>query len=194
MTGCEALVGAALFACLARDPDCLPPAMVPFVDDLRGIAEQETGLRPYAVRDESTHEGKFFASYGEAVRFATERDALGHKLGIGLFQITGRANWQAHGLTIATGLQPCANMRAGAEHYAGNIRTAALQLYNSGSINGAPGYAASVVRRIGGVAPDTGPMSAPIQPIRRPMPRVASPYSADTTIYVREVPNVVSVD
>ena len=52
MTGCEALAGAALFACLARDPVCLPDEHRHLYDDLAAIAEQESGHNPRAIRDE----------------------------------------------------------------------------------------------------------------------------------------------
>lgn len=148
MTGCEALAAAALFACLARDPECLPVEHRHLEGDLKAIGEQESGLRPWSVRDEATKEGRFFATYADAVRFATERDALGHRLGLGWFQITGRSNWKAHGLDIATALLACPNMRAGAEHFAANVKDAARQLYNSGRIDGAPRYAAEVAARM----------------------------------------------
>jgi type IV secretion system protein VirB1 len=83
------------------------------------------------------------------VALASARDAAGHTLGLGWFQITNRANWRRHGLTIETALDPCENMRAGAAHLAGNLRDAAFRLYNSGRLDGAKGYAAAVARRVG---------------------------------------------
>ena len=61
-------------------------------------------------------------------------------MGLGWFQITGRPNWKAHGLDIRTALLACPNLRAGAEHFAANVKDAARQLYNSGRIDGAPRY------------------------------------------------------
>lgn len=156
MTACPASAGLALFLCLAADPRCLPPEVLAMPAEPRraylrhvlAIGQQESGLRPYAIRDEATGESLFPTTHAEAVRIATGRDALGHTLGLGAWQITHRANWRRHGLTIATALEPCASLRAGAAHHAGDLRNAALQLYNSGRIGGAPRYAAQVEQRI----------------------------------------------
>lgn len=165
MTGCEAAIGAALFACLARDPACLPPQHLNLTRDLVAIAQQESGFRPLAIRDETTNESWFPSTYAEAVRIATERDAAGHTLGLGMFQITHRSNWARHGLTIATALTGCGSMRAAASHYDVNLRIAALQLYNSGRIDGAPGYAASVLQRVQNVSQAPAVLPAPVPPV-----------------------------
>jgi type IV secretion system protein VirB1 len=149
MTGCEALVGLALFACVAHDPRCLANEHRRLLPELAAVAERESGFRPFAIRDEATEESLFPATRPEAVAIASARDAAGHTLGLGWFQITHRANWRRHGLTIETALDPCENMRAGAAHLAANLRDAAFQLYNSGRVGGAPGYAAAVARRVG---------------------------------------------
>ncbi|MDT8315419.1 transglycosylase SLT domain-containing protein [Roseomonas mucosa] len=172
MTGCEALAGLALFACLARDPRCLPDEHRRLLPELAAVAERESGFRPFAIRDETTGESLFPATRAEAVAIAAARDAAGRTLGLGWFQITHRANWRRHGLTVETALDPCENMRAGAAHLAGNLRDAAFQLYNSGRIGGAPGYAAAVARRAGhhaaalAAGPDrlAGAASAPVPP------------------------------
>jgi type IV secretion system protein VirB1 len=149
MTGCEALVGLALFACIARDPSCLADEHRRLLPELAAVAERESGFRPFAIHDEATGESLFPATHSEAVAVAIARDTAGHTLGLGWFQITHRANWRRHGLTIETALEPCENMRAGAAHLAGNLQDAAFQLYNSGRVGGAPGYAAAVARRMG---------------------------------------------
>lgn len=149
MTGCEALAGLALFACVARDPRCLPDEHRRLLPELAAVAERESGFRPFAIRDEATGESLFPATRAEAVAVAATRDAAGRTLGLGWFQITHRANWRRHGLTVETAFDPCENMRAGAAHVAANLRDAAFQLYNSGRVGGAPGYAAAVARRVG---------------------------------------------
>ena len=221
MTGCEALVSAALFACVARDPACLPDEHRDHLQVLTGIAAQESGFRPYAVRVEASRtqpaQSLFPATYGDAVRLAVEHDRAGRTLGLGLFQITHRSNWDRHFgpadtpeervAQIARALQPCANMAAGAAHFAADWHRAgiALQLYNSGRPNGAPGYAAGVLRRVfapsggGGVAPSAAQASPPsptrpTPPTAPTQPREVTPYTADTTIYVREMPHVLRVD
>ncbi|MGG5810542.1 transglycosylase SLT domain-containing protein [Falsiroseomonas sp. CW058] len=176
MTGCEALAGLALFACVARDPRCLPDEHRRLLPELAAVAERESGFRPFAIRDEVTGESLFPMTRAEAVAVAAARDAAGRTLGLGWFQITHRANWRRHGLTVETALDPCENMRAGAAHLAGNLRDAAFQLYNSGRPGGAPGYAAAVARRIGqhaaalAAGPDgpAGAATAPVPPFLLP--------------------------
>nr|WP_264185694.1 transglycosylase SLT domain-containing protein [Roseicella aerolata] len=140
--------------------------------ELAAVAERESGFRPFAIRDEATGESLFPTTRAEAVAVAAARDAAGSTLGLGWFQITHRANWRRHGLTVETALDPCENMRAGAAHLAGNLRDAAFQLYNSGRVGGAPGYAAAVARRVGqhaaalAAGPDglAGASQAPVPP------------------------------
>lgn len=221
MTGCEALVGAALFACLARDPACLPDEHRDHLRMLTGIAAHESGFRPYAVRVEASRtqpaQSLFPATYSEAVGIAVEHDRTGRTLGLGWFQITHRSNWDRHfgpadtpeerAAQIGRALQPCANMAAGAAHFAADWHRAgvALQLYNSGRPNGAPGYAAGVLRRVlapmaGGDAPPSAATASTLGPVRPtpptapPPPRGVTPHTADTAIYVREMPHVLRVD
>ena len=158
MAGCDAFAGLALFACLARDPACLPPEHRPLLPVLAAMAERESGFRPLAIRDEATGESIFPRSPAEAVRIAGERDARGHVLGLGLMQITHRANWRRHGLTVETALDPCRSLRAGAAHLADAVRA-----YN-GSGPAAERYAAAVVARVGQAAAQAAPPAPPPPP------------------------------
>ncbi|OYX02276.1 MAG: hypothetical protein B7Z14_03825 [Bosea sp. 32-68-6] len=160
MTGCEALVGLALFACIARDPSCLADEHRRLLPELAAVAERESAFQPFAIRDEATGESLFPATRPEAVAVAAARDAAGH-----------------HGLTVETALDPCKNMRAGAAHLAGNLRDAAFRLYNSGRLDGAQGYAAAVARRVGQHAAalatghgDRAPGAAPASPFLSLLP------------------------
>ncbi len=148
MTGCEAMVGLALFACLARNPACLPVEYERYRDDLAGIAEQESRFSPWAIRDETTNESLFPATRADAVREVNRRIALNRKLGIGMFQLTGKSNREFHGVTPIDLLNPCKAMRTGAAHFALDVRRSSFSRYNSGSANGAPAYAASVMARV----------------------------------------------
>ncbi len=161
MTGCEAMVGLALFACLARNPACLPPEYARYRDDLAGIAEQESRFSPWAIRDETTKESIFPATRAEAVREVNRRIALKRTLGIGMFQVTGAANREFHNVTPIDLLNPCKAMRAGAAHFALDVRRSALSRYNSGSANGAPAYAASVMARVERLRPALSILSVP---------------------------------
>lgn len=142
MTGCAASAGLALFACLARDPACLPVDRRPLLPVLEAMGWQESGHRDWALRDETTGESLFFRTGAEAVAAARSRRARGHLLGYGRFQITGDANLARHGLTPETAFLPCPNLRAAAEHLAAGIRR-----YN-GSGPAAERYARQVVARV----------------------------------------------
>lgn len=164
---CAALVGIRLFACLSGQPECIPPALLQEFPKLRhelvAIAEQESGFNPWAIRDETTNESIFPLTREAADREVAKRDAAGHLLGVGMFQITGRNNWRHHGLSLRDLTDPCRNMAAGAAHYADNIRSASRQLYNSGRTGGAPVYAGNVGARRARLAPllDGTPMPSP---------------------------------
>lgn len=161
MTGCEAVVGLALFACLARNPACLPPEYARYRDDLAGIIEQESKWNVYAIRDETTKESIFPSTRVEAVREVNRRIALGRNLGLGWTQITGKVNREFHGVTPIDLLNPCKALKAGARHFSENIRGAAYQRYNSGRSNGAPAYAASVMARVERLRPALSILSVP---------------------------------
>jgi type IV secretion system protein VirB1 len=162
MTGCDGAVTVALFACLTQQPRCLPLEHQRHLPELTAIVAQESGFAPFAIRDETTGESLFPRSLDEAVALSTARDAAGHVLGLGWFQITHRATWRRYGLTVETALDPCENMRAGAAHWVDSLRHAALQRYNSGRTDGAPGYAAQVVRRLARPAASPGPATQPV--------------------------------
>lgn len=147
MIGCETLVGAALFACVARNPACLPVQHRPLHDVLSAMAEQESGFRPNAIRDETTGQSLFPATRAEAERLAGERLARKHTLGGGWFQITHARNWARHGLDVRTVFDPCLNMRAGAQHFSEDL-VAALTRYNRGTLTGPQDYATAVLARL----------------------------------------------
>ena len=159
MIECGALAGLALFTCLARNPACLPPQHRRFEPYLEAIAAQESGYRSNAIRDETLRQGMFPATRVEAERIAADRLARGHTIGGGWFQITHAANWRRHGLTVANAFDPCTNMRAGAEHFAADVMTAAIKAYN-GTGPAADAYAVAVRRRMADAS-----VTAPIAPV-----------------------------
>lgn len=170
---CAALLGIQLFTCLSGQPQCLPPPLIlefPLLrQDLAALAEQESGFNAWAIRDEMTGESLFPLSRAAADREVTWRDDAGHVLGVGMFQITGRANWRRHGLSRQDLTDPCQNMAAGAAHYADNLRSAARQLYNSGRTTGAPLYAAQVADRRARLAHLLDARPAPSPPPKSPV-------------------------
>lgn len=221
VTGCEALVGAALFVCLARDPACLPEQHRDHLPLLRAIAERESRFNPYALRVEATRDAPghslFFASAAEAIAHAVAWNGRGRTTGLGWFQVTHHRNWDWHfgpvpdprdrSAQIRRAFDPCANMAAGAAHFAANWQQAgvALQYYNSGRPNGAPVYASGVLRRVlapgaGGDVPAFATATAapnptrPTPPTAPTPPRTVTPHTADTAIYTREMPHVLRVD
>ncbi len=167
VTGCEAMVGLALFACLARNPACLPPEYARYRDDLAGIVEEESKWNPYAIRDETTNESLFPATRAEAVRQVNRRIATGNVLGLGLTQITGKANREFHGLTPIDLLNPCKALKAGARHYAGDMSAAAMRRYNGGNrgmaglIPASNAYAVRVTARVERLRPALSILSVP---------------------------------
>lgn len=175
----------ALFTCLASNPVCLPPRLTAdwprLRDDLVGIAEQESRFWPWAVRDETTGESLFPPTRAAAEAQVTARLAQGHTLGAGMFQITGQTNWTRHGLTRPLLLDPCANMAAGAAHYADDLNAAALRRYNGGTrgmagmIPATNAYAASVMQRSARLAP----LLAPAPTVALSPSRPATPTTVD---------------
>lgn len=67
-------------------------ACAPSVDAhmLAGIAEHESGLRPYAVHDNTTGKSTFAGAKADAIGIASELLRQGHNLDLGLWQINNR--------------------------------------------------------------------------------------------------------
>lgn len=164
----------AAVAALVVDPACGAvradtPAGERFARYVVATIRQESGLRPLAIRDETAGESLFPPTLAEAVRIAAERDAAGRVLGLGLGQITGRANWRRHGLTIADAFDPCRAVAAAARHLAGDVRHVlglSSRRYNTGSVERGEGYARSVAALEAALPPDL---------VRSPSPPVAAP-------------------
>jgi type IV secretion system protein VirB1 len=146
------------------------------------------------------------ASVPEAVGIAESYMRRGFSVDVGLMQINSH-NLAALGMTVERALDPCANIRGGAEiltaDYAEAARRqgegqpalrAALSAYNTGDFSRGfrNGYVAryygprSVPALAGGVreAEVAASSSAP----RAPVP--PNPYTADTSVFAREVRDV----
>jgi len=112
------------------------------------VARQESGFHPYAIRDETTKQSHYPTTSEEAATLASSLTKQGHLLGVGLMQLTPPANF---GLSITEALDPCRNMKAGAELLASNYNLEwqalmrALSRYNSGSPTRAEAYAQRIV-------------------------------------------------
>jgi hypothetical protein len=176
MTACADLAGAALVACLARDPACLPPQHAHLLPLILSTVRQESAAAPYVVRNEAEGRAHPFSTWEAAVAYAIAADARGDVLGLGLGQITHRANWRLHTGTedtaagrreaIARLLRPCDNLRATASHYA--IAYDASVAFNAGGrrMGNPPTSSAAYAQRVlaGAVMPQpvpTGQSAAP---------------------------------
>jgi len=147
-----ALSVAAVLA-LATDPRCgAAPAQGDMAGRLAAIASHESERRPYAIginRDDRRGlpaDRIFAASAQEAANSARALLAAGRSIDLGLMQISHR-NLDRHGLTVETAFDPCQSMRAGAQHFAADLRAAygmAHRRYNCGGFECGGAYAASV--------------------------------------------------
>jgi hypothetical protein len=153
VTGCETLAGAALVYCLAQQPGCLPSNLS--TDRLRWLAatvEIESGPRgPWAIRNETAKQSRWFPTREAAEREALRLHALGHILGLGPAQITGAQNLKAYGLADAQGrpvraFNLCLNLRSALQHMRADegraVRLAMGRQFNGGPRAALPGVVA----------------------------------------------------
>jgi type IV secretion system protein VirB1 len=127
-------------------------ACAPSVDShmLAGIAQHESGLRPFAIHDNTAGNSIFPDNKVEAIAAAESLISQGHSLDLGLMQIN-TGNLRLLGLTVPAAFDPCRSIAAGASLLASFSR------YNTGSPTRgiANGYAQSVtaaVRAVKGTA------------------------------------------
>lgn len=122
---------------------------------IRAIVAHESTSQPYAIGDNTTRRAYYPARYAEAVRIARTLAERGHDIDVGYMQVNIETI-RAAGLDIASALEPCANLRLGADvlrqDYARARRrwgpgqaalARALSAYNSGGY-GRPEYARAV--------------------------------------------------
>ena len=141
----------------------------------------------------------------EAVQLARSYIAQGYSVDLGLMQVNNR-NLAALGYTVEQVLDdPCTNIRAGAAvlsaDYAAAVRThgdgqpalqAALSAYNTGDFyrGFANGYVARYYRP-GGIPALTEVPAVAAAAVKHEAPQPwPNPYTADTTVYVREAMDV----
>lgn len=187
----------------------IPPALLACAPNvapitLQAIIEVESGGNPRALningmrqQPPPTRDAK------EAAQVAESYIARGYSVDIGLMQVNSR-NLAALGITVEQVLEPCTNIRAAATiltvDYAEAARTrgdgqsalqAALSAYNTGNFY--RGFANGYVTRYygpGGVLALTGGVREVAAAKRAaPLPP-PNPYTADTTVFVRETTNV----
>jgi type IV secretion system protein VirB1 len=147
------------------------------VETVVAVARQESGLNPYAIRNERTRTSHFPATLAEAEALATRFEAEGVLIGVGLMQLTPPRRF---GLTIREALNPCRNMKAGAELLAANYRLAVREMlsrYNSGHPTRSEGYALSVEA----LAQRPPLLGGPALPVAPPAPSGPPPPLAVTS-------------
>jgi len=124
---------------------------------IRAIVEHESSSQPYAIGDNTMRRAYYPKRYGEAVRIASALAERDHDIDVGYMQVNIETI-RAAGLDISTALDPCTNLRLGADVLrhdyaraerrwgAGQAALArALSAYNSGGYERAE-YARAVYR------------------------------------------------
>ena len=131
------------------------------------IVQRESGREPFALHDNTTGRSYIPEAKPDAYRLAEGLIAAGHSVDVGLSQIN-TANFAWLGLSLATALDPCANLAASAAVLTSYSR------YNTGSPTRgiANGYAVAVQAVRLDVA-STGP----------PASRVPAPKPANTPVF-----------
>lgn len=102
------------FARLARQ--CAPDVAV---STLAAIARTESGFDPLALHDNTSPIARSPQGAAVAASIASRLIAAGHSVDIGLMQVNS-ANLPALGLTVASALDPCRSIAAGAAILAGD--------------------------------------------------------------------------
>ena len=187
----------------------IPPALLACAPNvasitLQAIVQVESGGNPMALNINGLRAQPSPAKNAkEATQVAKSYITRGYSVDIGLMQVNSR-NLAVLGMTVEQVLDPCANIRAAAAiltaDYAQAARTrgdgqsalqAALSDYNTGDFY--RGFANGYVARdheTDGVPALTGGVREGATP-KRPAPSLPqNPYTADTTVFVREVTNV----
>jgi type IV secretion system protein VirB1 len=171
---------------------------------LQAIVQVESGGNPLALNVNGTRlQPPPARDAREAALVVESYIARGYSVDIGLMQVNSR-NLAALGTTVEQVLDPCTNIRAAATiltaDYAEAARTrgegqpalqAALSAYNTGDFY--RGFANGYVARYygpGGVPALTGGVRAVVAAKHSAPSRPPNPYTADTTIFVREATNV----
>jgi type IV secretion system protein VirB1 len=89
--------------------ECAPTV---HVDTMRRIVQVESGFNPYAIGVVGAQLQRQPRSSAEALATIRWLDANGYNYSVGLAQVN-QSNFRAHGLTPATALLACPNLRAG---------------------------------------------------------------------------------
>jgi type IV secretion system protein VirB1 len=174
---------------------------------LEAVISVESGGSPFAVHvNELRPQPKPPHDAQDAAQIAARFITLGYSVDIGLMQVNSR-NLAALGVTIEQALDPCTNIRSGATiltadyveaaHTRGNGQSAlqvALSAYNTGDFY--RGFGNGYVTRYygpGGVpvlASGVRAAAVAVPAQRRTVASASNPYTAATSVFVREAMNV----
>jgi type IV secretion system protein VirB1 len=153
-----------------------------------------------------TADAEALGAFEEAAKITEQYIARGYSVDLGLMQVNSR-NLAALGVTIEQMLDPCTNIRGGAKiltaDYVAAARTrgegqraleAALSAYNTGDfyrgfVNGyvAQYYGPRSVPALGVGVPEA---RTTVHASHRTVASASNPYSANTSVFVREPMNV----
>lgn len=81
-------------------------------DTMRRIVQVESAFNPFAIGVVGAHLSRQPGSAAEAMATIRWLDSKGYNYSVGLAQVN-KLNFDAHGLTAETALQPCPSLRAG---------------------------------------------------------------------------------
>jgi type IV secretion system protein VirB1 len=81
---------------------------------IRAIVEHESSSRPYAIGDNTMRRAYYPTRYEDAVRLATALADRDHNIDVGYMQLNIETIRTA-GLDISSALEPCTNLRLGAD-------------------------------------------------------------------------------
>jgi type IV secretion system protein VirB1 len=177
------------------------PSVAP--ETLAAFAQNESGLNPNAVHDNTTGLTTYPETAAAAMELATSLLAQGHSLDLGIMQINS-ANFVNTGLTVAAAFDPGLSLRAGAQilvaayqqcRRGGQIAPqaalrCAASVYNTGREQAGilNGYQARVWRaaaqivpaiQTAGIEPGSQPQSATADDVVAPRPHLHPPVLED---------------
>jgi type IV secretion system protein VirB1 len=179
-------LSAALIAQLTMTPACTVPGMVP--QFWPSVVRAESHLVPTALHDDTVNRpfGKSYypATEDEAEDIARRLMAAGHRVGVGLSQLTASSEpkfIRRFGTTLRAALNPCLNMKIGASFYV----TGALSIFNTGSpVRGFEnGYIGKIVASYTNVAGGNSTIDPLTVPSQLPRPsRSIVPFTEDEPV------------
>lgn len=115
----------------------------------------------------------------KAIEIARNLIAQRRSVDLGLMGINS-LNLSRHGLTVERAFDPCASMKAGADHYADDVKAAAIfdlahRRYNTGGFDRGASYVASIEAQLRKVRNQPAPPAPVSLPPSKPAPPPCAP-------------------